>query len=310
MKTSQLVAPTAEPAALLAQLIYQAKADRAQRRDELPPRPRTPAGAGRSARPPATGVAQPRRRAGRRRTDGDALAVRRTAFPGSGRSADTDDALSRPPSLRGGTRIQGRALGRQGRQTVNRLRRAGLAEFRERGFHAVRVDDVARRAGTSHGTFYLYFASKEDLFRTLLHDALHDMWLVAGDFPVVTPNEAGRAALRAWVQRLCTTYAAHATVLRIFSQAEMAGEKIWADGLQPLYRRAAAITRGMIAAAVPGCSPSADGARLSQREELTAIACLMMLERANYLLSADIGLPRAEMMDRLSAIIYAAFQAS
>jgi hypothetical protein len=32
-----------------------------------------------------------------------------------------------------------------------------------------------------------------------------------------------------------------------------------------------------------------------------------MLERINYLLSVDVGLPRDEMVDRLSAIIYAAF---
>jgi hypothetical protein len=34
----------------------------------------------------------------------------------------------------------------------------------------------------------------------------------------------------------------------------------------------------------------------------------MMLERINYLLSVEVGLPRDEMVDRLSAIIYAAFQ--
>ena len=35
----------------------------------------------------------------------------------------------------------------------------------------------------------------------------------------------------------------------------------------------------------------------------------MMLERVNYLLSVEVGLPRDEMVDRLSAIIYAAFHA-
>jgi hypothetical protein len=44
-----------------------------------------------------------------------------------------------------------------------------------------------------------------------------------------------------------------------------------------------------------------------QHAELTALACLMMLERINYLLSVDVRLPREEMVDRLSAIIYAAF---
>src|SRR5262244_4520643 len=119
------------------------------------------------------------------------------------------------PSLGGGRPAQDRELRAQGRQTVRRLLEAGLAEFDERGFQAVRVDDVVRRAKTSHGTFYLYFSSKDDLFKTLLRDALHDMEVITGDFPVVTPNEAGREALRNWVGKFFDTYAAHAPVLRI-----------------------------------------------------------------------------------------------
>src|SRR6266581_233794 len=68
------------------------------------------------------------------------------------------------PSLGGGRPAQDRELRAQGRQTVRRLLEAGLAEFDQRGFQAVRVDDIVRRARTSHGTFYLYFANKEDLF--------------------------------------------------------------------------------------------------------------------------------------------------
>jgi hypothetical protein len=41
--------------------------------------------------------------------------------------------------------------------------------------------------------------------------------------------------------------------------------------------------------------------------ELTAVACLMMLERVNYLLSVEVRLPREEMVDRLTAIMFAAF---
>ena len=36
----------------------------------------------------------------------------------------------------------------------------------------------------------------------------------------------------------------------------------------------------------------------------------MMLERVNFLFSVEVRLPREEMMDRLSSIIYAAFQSS
>lgn len=45
---------------------------------------------------------------------------------------------------------------------------AALQLFVERGFAATRLEDVAARAGVSKGTLYLYFASKEDLFRAVV----------------------------------------------------------------------------------------------------------------------------------------------
>ena len=215
------------------------------------------------------------------------------------------EAPSRPPSLHGGAPAQGRALGRQGQKTVSKLLEAGLAEFDEKGFNAVRVDDVVRRAKISHGTFYLYFSNKDDLFKTLLKDALADMAVITEEFPVVTRNDSGRAALRAWVDKFCDVYAAHAAVIRILSQADLVAEEVFGDGLQMLFRLAEAITQGMTAGA--GSARDDGTGAMAEHAELTAVACLMMLERVNYLLSAEVRLPRAEMVDRLAAIMYAAF---
>ena len=44
-----------------------------------------------------------------------------------------------------------------------------------------------------------------------------------------------------------------------------------------------------------------------EHAELTALACLMMLERVNYLISVEVRLPEDLMADRVSAIMYAAF---
>ncbi len=213
------------------------------------------------------------------------------------------------PSLGGGLPAQQRELGAQGRETVRRLLEAGLGEFDEKGFGVATVEDIVRRAKTSHGTFYLYFASKDDLFRTLLRDALHDMAIITDEFPVVTSNEAGRTALRRWVQKFGDTYAAHATVIRILSQADIVGEEAFADGLQLLFRLSEAMTQGMTAA--QQARTDEDDAAPGQHAELTALACLMMLERVNYLLSAvEVQLPVDEMFDRLTAILYAAFRSS
>lgn len=45
---------------------------------------------------------------------------------------------------------------------------AALDEFFEKGFAATRMDDVAKRAGLSKGTLYLYFNSKDALFQGLV----------------------------------------------------------------------------------------------------------------------------------------------
>src|SRR5262245_66371595 len=49
---------------------------------------------------------------------------------------------------------------------------AALDCFAERGFAATRMDDVAARAGVTKGTVYLYFKTKEDLFKALVRSQL------------------------------------------------------------------------------------------------------------------------------------------
>lgn len=49
---------------------------------------------------------------------------------------------------------------------------AALAVFAEKGFAAARLDEIASRAGVSKGALYLYFATKEELFRAVIEQAI------------------------------------------------------------------------------------------------------------------------------------------
>ncbi len=49
---------------------------------------------------------------------------------------------------------------------------AAFAVFSEKGFAAARLDEIAQRAGVSKGALYLYFETKEDLFRAVVRDAV------------------------------------------------------------------------------------------------------------------------------------------
>ncbi|AVT12885.1 TetR/AcrR family transcriptional regulator [Paracidovorax avenae] len=52
------------------------------------------------------------------------------------------------------------------------LLEAALDLFVERGYAATKVDEVAARAGVSKGTLFLYFPSKEDLFKEVVRQNL------------------------------------------------------------------------------------------------------------------------------------------
>jgi AcrR family transcriptional regulator len=49
---------------------------------------------------------------------------------------------------------------------------AALAAFAENGYAATRVEEVAKRAGVSKGLLYLYFKTKEELFKAVIRSFL------------------------------------------------------------------------------------------------------------------------------------------
>lgn len=49
---------------------------------------------------------------------------------------------------------------------------AALMLFVERGYANTRLEDVAAQAGVSKGTLYLYFANKQELFKTVVREGL------------------------------------------------------------------------------------------------------------------------------------------
>jgi AcrR family transcriptional regulator len=58
---------------------------------------------------------------------------------------------------------------------------AALEVFADRGFAATKLEDVARKAGVTKGTIYLYFENKEALFKALVRQTI---------VPVIAQGEA------------------------------------------------------------------------------------------------------------------------
>jgi len=78
---------------------------------------------------------------------------------------------------------------------------AALAVFGERGFHAASIEDVAARAGVSKGTVYLYFASKDDLFRAVVERRIVVL-LEEGEALLAAHEDSASDLLRLVVHRM------------------------------------------------------------------------------------------------------------
>lgn len=63
----------------------------------------------------------------------------------------------------------------RGRATRRSLLAAGERLFGREGYYQTSVADITREAEVGHGTFYLYFDGKEDLFRELVRHLSHEL---------------------------------------------------------------------------------------------------------------------------------------
>ena len=88
---------------------------------------------------------------------------------------------------------------------------AALALFVEKGFAATRSEEVARRAGVSKGTLYLYYPSKEELFKAVVRRNLSN--LIAEGLELVAEFQGPTSDLlsvlmQTWWERFGSTPAA------------------------------------------------------------------------------------------------------
>ena len=72
---------------------------------------------------------------------------------------------------------------------------AAFAAFAEKGFTATRVEEVARRAGVSKGLLYLYFKTKEELFKAVIRSVVRPR-LDALTRTLDSPDSSAEAIIR------------------------------------------------------------------------------------------------------------------
>ena len=145
------------------------------------------------------------------------------------------DVVTTPAAL-DGERPNG-PRSRKGEQTRARLLEAARRVFEEDGFLDARITDISERAGLSHGSFYHYFESKEEVFREVaaavdeqnsapLENVILDRSSRA------TPHERIREALRRYFE----SYRAQARIMGLIEQVSRYDEQV-AAARQVRHRR-------------------------------------------------------------------------
>jgi AcrR family transcriptional regulator len=179
---------------------------------------------------------------------------------------------------------------------VGRLLEAGTVVFAEKGFHSARVDDIVKAAATSHGTFYLYFANKEELFSALAEEAADELGTLAGSLGPLSPDAAGEAALRAWLEQFADLFERYGAVLQAWIEAETETTVVGGLGTDLLGSLAATLADRIAESPASGLDPA-----------VAALAIVAMVERFLYLrVSGQVRASRDAAIDTLTSVTQAA----
>lgn len=130
--------------------------------------------------------------------------------------AETPHNTPRSASSRAAKSVD--ALSEKGRRTRSRLIDAARQVFERIGFVDARVADIVAEAGAAHGTFYTYFAAKDDIFLAVIEAQQEEIESAAreiDDRHSRTTREAIEASNRAYIEG----YAKHSRLMASWVEA-------------------------------------------------------------------------------------------
>ena len=201
-------------------------------------------------------------------------------------------------AARSGLPAQRRELRAQGKRTMRRLLDAALKVFAQRGYHAARVDDIVRVARTSHGTFYLYFANKEDLLRALAVDCAHEITDLANGIGAIGPDPEGREELRRFLGEWLAMYRRYGPVIRAWMEDQVGDRDVDRLGVRAFTAIGVRLGARMHEA----------GVEIADNERAAVGALMAMLERFSYGLASRRSPTNDEaVLDTLTTIVHRGF---
>lgn len=122
---------------------------------------------------------------------------------------------------------------RKGAATRARLLAAAKEIFEEDGFLDARISDIAERAGLSHGSFYHYFESKDEVFREVAESVENQLSAPLGDV-ILDPSSGAspQERIREAVRRHMESYRDEARIMGVIEQVYRYDDQIKAARIE------------------------------------------------------------------------------
>ncbi|MFP4146496.1 MAG: TetR/AcrR family transcriptional regulator [Halorhodospira sp.] len=181
----------------------------------------------------------------------------------------------------------------RGERTRRNLLSAAEGEFGEKGFHNASISSITQRAGVAQGTFYLYYHSKEEIFRALVEHMNRTMRRHLSEAIEGTTNraEAERIGLEAFL-RFCRE---HRDLYRIVMESQFVDPEAHRWYFQTL---AEGYARRLHAAQARGEVRHGD----PYTQALSLIGVAFFLGQRNMIWTED-ATPEAEAVDTAAILI-------
>jgi AcrR family transcriptional regulator len=106
----------------------------------------------------------------------------------------------------------------KGVRTRERLVEAAKEIFEKDGFLEARISDIAARAGQSHGSFYYYFNSKEEIFREVAAAVDERLFAPMDEVIMAHSTLAPRQRVREAMRRHFEKYREEARIIALIEQ--------------------------------------------------------------------------------------------
>ena len=168
---------------------------------------------------------------------------------------------------------------RNKKTTQDALIKAAIEIFQQHGYAKARVSDIVGQCGLSQGTFYLYFKSKEDILRRIMHDFTEEMNHALEDVTTIFGGDTGEEVLHnltTFIEKMLLVHQRNLGVAEIIWREGFGHGGVFAELFTEIYAYFLEVIRERMEQAM------AKGLIRPEHSEDAAVFVVSMFERSTF----------------------------